>query len=267
MPAVADLDGAEEVLVPGEPVAAMICAYPGGNASPGGEALAGSRSLTSGVVAMAHDLSYLPAAVSFRGGPCTLVGGRMTNYLIRFAYSDGQALWVGSAEEVNRCVTTTNGAIGSRSYIGPSLTAAYRSGTWRLTRPSDPCQVRLGRRGQDEQMVPGNPTTVVICRLGSSSGPPPRVEHDATTAYSLAALLNSVDTRPSEHMCQNIAGTDDSKFHLLFHYADGPLANVTILTGCTPAIDNELLQAELDSRIHELLTRLGPSAAPSAPRR
>ncbi len=35
----------------------------------------------------------------------------MTNYLVRFAYADGSALWVGSAEEVNSCVTTTNGTV------------------------------------------------------------------------------------------------------------------------------------------------------------
>ncbi|TQS22791.1 hypothetical protein [Microbispora sp. KK1-11] len=80
VPAAVDVDGADESLVPGSPVRALICAYPGVNMDPGGER---------------------------------------------------PALWVGSAEEVNSCVTTTNGTVRTRSYAGKALTAAYREGTWR----------------------------------------------------------------------------------------------------------------------------------------
>ncbi|WP_440104477.1 hypothetical protein [Streptosporangium sp. H16] len=84
VPAAADLDGVEESLVPGEPVTAMICAYPGHNARPGGERLAGSRILTAEAGAMARDLDYLPVTTADPGGPCTQGGGAMTNYLIGY---------------------------------------------------------------------------------------------------------------------------------------------------------------------------------------
>ncbi|WP_182909758.1 hypothetical protein [Microbispora sp. H13382] len=137
VPAAADVDGAGESLVPGSPVRALICAYPGSNTDPGGERLAGSRTLTDQVAVMARDLAYLPVTSGEPSMDCTDMGGPMTNYLVRFAYADGSALWVGSAEEVNSCVATTNGTVRTRSYVGEALTAAYREGTWRSPWPYD----------------------------------------------------------------------------------------------------------------------------------
>ncbi|MGI5154772.1 hypothetical protein [Microbispora sp. CA-102843] len=131
VPAAVDVDGADESLVPGSPVRALICAYPGVNMDPGGEPLGGSRTLTDQAAAMARDLASLPVTTGEGDHVCTLMGGPMTNYLVRFGYADGSALWVGSAEEVNSCVVTTNGTVRTRSYVGEALTAAYREGTWR----------------------------------------------------------------------------------------------------------------------------------------
>ncbi|AWS46992.1 hypothetical protein [Streptosporangium sp. 'caverna'] len=260
VPAAADLDGIEESLVPGEPAEAMICAYPGDNAHPGGERLAGSRTLTGETKAMARDLAYLPVSTEAHGGPCTAMGGPMTNYLIRFAYPGGEALWVGSAEEVNSCVRTTNGTADSRSYIGPSLTTAYRTGTWKLSRPDDPCTGRTtGRRGQDERMVPEGPVSVLVCgEIASSDKRSPRLEHGRQVATALAETLNSPDTRPSENICHQIAGVDDRTLRLLFAYADGPPADVQISMGCKPGINNGLLQADLDDPVRDEVTRLAP---------
>jgi hypothetical protein len=135
VPDAVDVDGADESLVPGAPVRALICAYPGVNTDPGGERLGGSRTLTDQAAVMARDLAYLPVTTGRADGVCTQMGGPMTNYLVRFAYADGSALWVGSAEEANSCVTTTNGTVRTRSYVGKALTTAYREGTWRMRRP------------------------------------------------------------------------------------------------------------------------------------
>ncbi|WP_170316988.1 hypothetical protein [Acrocarpospora corrugata] len=124
VPAASGIDGAGDTLVPGEPVAATICAYPGSNMKMGRERFAGSRLLADGVQRMARDLSYLPIARD-DGWSCTMMGGPMINYLIRFDYPGGKSLWLGSAEEVNSCATTTNGTIKSRSYVGKTITAAY----------------------------------------------------------------------------------------------------------------------------------------------
>ncbi|MFB9674611.1 hypothetical protein [Streptosporangium vulgare] len=260
VPAAADLDGVEESLVPGEPVTAMICAYPGDSTRPGGERLAGSRLLTGGAGAMARDLGYLPVTASEPGGPCTRKGGAMTNYLIRFAYPRGKALWVGSAEEAGSCVTTTNGTVGSRSYIGPDITAAYRTGTWNPVRPEDPCLGFPGRRGQHERMVPGEPVSVLVCGQASYDGPAPRLEHGGETAGALAAALNSLDTLPSENTCRGTEGVRGRTLRLLFGYPDGPPAAVRILTACEPGVDNGLLQANLDENTRDQVTRLAPPA-------
>ncbi|WP_449060468.1 hypothetical protein [Planomonospora algeriensis] len=113
VPAAADIDGADESLVPGSPIQALICAYPGDNTRPGGERLAGSRTLTDQVGAMARDLGYVPVTASDRRRPCTLMGGTATSYLIRFAYPDGRALWLGEEPP-----TTSS---GSRSAIRTGL--------------------------------------------------------------------------------------------------------------------------------------------------
>jgi hypothetical protein len=260
VPAAADLDGVEESLVPGDPVQALICAYPGDNTRPGGERLAGSRTLTDQAKAMARDLRYLPVSTADVEAPCTLMGGPMTNYLIRFAYPDGQALWVGSAEEVNSCVKTTNGTASTRSYVGKGITAAYQKGTWRLVQPDDPCEGSVGRRGQNEQMVPEGSNRVLVCGENRRGGRSPRLEYGEQVAHDLTEALNSLDTVPSKNTCKGIEGADDSRFQLLFSYQDGPPAGVAIWTGCQPAINNGLLQADLDDLIRDRIVRLAPPA-------
>jgi hypothetical protein len=238
----------------------MICAYPGDNTQSGGERLSGSRTLTSETKSMARDLGYLPVSTTDPGGACTLIGGSITNYLIRFAYPDGKALWVGSAEEVNSCVRTTNGTTGSRSYVGPNITAAYRTGTWKPVRPDDPCKGRTtGRRGQDERMVPDEPISVLVCGEATSHDErPPRLEHARQVATALAATLNSPDTAPSDNTCRPITGAGRHHFRLLFGYEDGPPADVQISMGCKPGINNGLLQADLDDPVRDQVTRLAP---------
>ncbi|MFD1540700.1 hypothetical protein [Nonomuraea guangzhouensis] len=259
VPAAAEVDGVDERLVPGRPVAAMICAYPGDNTHPGGERLAGSRTLTGDAGAMVRDLGYLPLTTDDRKVICSLVGGSMTNYLVRFTYPDGGTLWVGSAEEPNGCVRTTNGTVITRSYVGPSLTAAYRTGAWRLQHPDDPCRGAADRRGQNERMVPDEPVSVLVCgEATSASARPPRLESDARTAKALAETLNSLATRPSENGCEPIAGAADKRLRLVFGYADGPPAGVRIWTSCDPSVDNTLLQASINDSLRDQLTRLAP---------
>ncbi|MER5421258.1 hypothetical protein [Streptosporangium roseum] len=259
VPAAADIDGVEESLVPGSPVKALICAYPGDNAHPGGERLAGSRTLTDQTAAMARDLAYLPVTTAGIGRPCTLMGGAMTNYLIRFAYPNGRALWVGSAEEVNHCVRTTNGTVGSSSYAGPAITTAYKDGIWRSVPPDDPCRGPGDRRGQDELMVPGRPGRLTVCRDATYVRAPYRKRHGRDVARALAKTLNSLDTVPSQNTCQGLGGANERGIRLIFDYPEGPAAAVTISMNCVPAINNGLLQADLDDRVRDQVLPLAPS--------
>ncbi|PZG22336.1 hypothetical protein C1J01_03890 [Nonomuraea aridisoli] len=264
VPAAADLDGVEESLVPGTPTSALICAYPGQNSAPGGESLAGSRTLTDQARSMAYDLGYLPVTTDRVEKACTLMGGQMTNYLIRFAYPDGQALWVGSAEEVNSCVTTTNGTIVSDSYVGPGITAAYRTGTWRLPQPEDPCDPATGRRGQDAEIVPDEPITVLVCRdePGGTSTPRPSrgLEHGEQQARELAADLNSLDTEPGGNTCRGVGGGRGEMLTLHFGYEEGPPAWVRIIPHCRPSVSNGVLAGNLDDALLGRIGRLAPLA-------
>ncbi|GAA2855987.1 hypothetical protein GCM10020220_051460 [Nonomuraea rubra] len=74
-------------------------------------------------------------------------------------------------------------------YVGRSLTAAYRTGTWRLDQPGDPCEQPLGRRGQNERMVPEGAVNVLVCRARSNRKADPRAEHGAREAAELASAL------------------------------------------------------------------------------
>ncbi|MGI5493750.1 hypothetical protein [Microtetraspora malaysiensis] len=259
VPAAADIDGVEESLVPGSPVEALICAYPGVNADPGGERLTGSRTLTDQTAAMARDLAYLPVTTAKINRPCAAMGGQMANYLIRFAYPDGRALWVGSAEDVNQCVRTTNGTVGSNAYTGSAITAAYKDGIWRSVSPDDPCWSPGDRRGQDKLMVPGRPGRLTVCRDATYARPPYRKRHGRDVARALAETLNSLDTVPSQNSCQGIGGAHERGIRLIFDYPEGPAAVVTISMDCIPAINNGLLQANLDDRARDQILRLAPS--------
>jgi hypothetical protein len=264
VPAAAGLDGVEDSLVPGTPTSALICAYPGLNSNPGGESLAGSRILTDQAKSMAYDLGYLPVTTDRLEKACTLVGGQMTNYLIRFAYPDGQALWVGSAEEVNSCVMTTNGTVVSDSYVGPSITAAYRTGTWALFPPKDPCDPATRRRGQNEQMVPDGVIKVLVCRDGLNGNSTPRpsrgLEHGEQQARELAAGLNSLDAEPGGNTCQEVGGGRREMLLLQFGYAEGPPAWVRILSHCRPSVNNGGLVGDLDDALLDRVRRLAPPA-------
>ncbi|MFC4591354.1 hypothetical protein [Sphaerisporangium corydalis] len=259
VPAVAHIAGVKTSLVPGSPEGALICAYPGDDTHPGGERLTGSRTLTDQAAPMARDLAYLPVTTADVGRPCTLMAGPMTNYLIRFAYSGGRALWVGSADEVNHCVWTTNGTVGTNSYAGTTITTAYRDGIWRPARPADPCQGPGDRRGQDELMVPGRPGRVTVCRDATYSRPPYRKRHGRDVARALAETLNTLDTVPSRNMCHGISGVHERGIRLIFDYPEGPAAAVTITMSCAPAINNGLLQADLDAHLRDRLLHLAPS--------
>ncbi|MFI7612538.1 hypothetical protein ACIBP6_15060 [Nonomuraea terrae] len=147
------------------------------------------------------------------------MGGLPTNHLLRFAYPDGRALWVGSAEEPNSCVTTTNGTAKTPAYIGPGLAAAYREGVWRLPRRADPCAGVLGRRGQGESLVSGEPVEVLVCAHGRNGDPPRRLRHGERQAREPAAELDASGAEPGGNTC---SGPSRDHFSLVFGYAEGP---------------------------------------------
>ncbi|WP_214106610.1 hypothetical protein [Acrocarpospora catenulata] len=206
---------------------------------------------------------WVPAAADIDGAAESLVpgspGGPMTNYLIRFAYPNGHALWVGSAEEVNHCVRTTNGTVGSNSYTGSAITTAYKDGIWRPVPPDDPCRGPGDRKDQDKQMVSGRPGRLTVCRDATYARPPYRKRHGRDIARDLAKTLNSLDTVPSQNTRQGLGGVNERGIRLIFDYPEGPAAAVTISMNCVPAINNGMLQADLDDHVRDQMLRLAPS--------
>lgn len=181
------------------------------------------------------------------------MGGPMINYLIRFDYRGGDSLWLGSAEEVNSCASTTNGTVSTRSYVGETITSAYRTGTWTIEPPEDPCLGDGGRRGQNERLVPGEPTSLLVCRPRPDGSVHAR--YGSEEARTFAALLNSLDTRPTHYGCQG--GSGDT-FRLMFAYPEGPRASVHIIDGCDPSVASPRLQADLNDSVRTRLARLAP---------
>ncbi|GAB1822735.1 hypothetical protein HerbRD11066_58990 [Herbidospora sp. RD11066] len=237
MPERATVYGVWDKLVPGDPVGALVCAYPGTNTDPGGERLVGQRELPGEVAeSMAGDLGYLPSGPG--PGICSLVGGRQINYLVRFDYPGGERVWLTTAEEPNRCVSTSNGVFRTPSYIGSAMTATFRTGRWSRLENEDPCWKSAGRRGQERRMVPDRPIGVLVCGKDSKGGNVGR-DHGPEVAASLAAELNSivVHTRIGVS-CQ---GPSTAHYNLQFRYEEGPGAGVTVLEGCDPSIHNGFL--------------------------
>ncbi|WP_067185526.1 hypothetical protein [Microtetraspora niveoalba] len=260
VPAATHLSGAGESLVPGTPIEAMICGYPGHNTDEGNERHAGTRTLTGGAAAaMARDLAYLPVGAADVGS-CNLKAGPMTNYLVRFTYPDGRWLWVGSADEVNACVMTTNGTASSREYIGDDITAAYLNGTWSRSRPEDPCRGPGGRRGQDTRMVPEGPTSVLVCWTDAGVPRQPRASYGRDVAEPLAAALNAAVTRRDGTPCRMKGSVPEKRtFRLIFGYPEGPPAGVWVRPGCDSATQNGLLEGDIDAAARQEVTRLAPS--------
>ncbi|TKK87540.1 hypothetical protein FDA94_17085 [Herbidospora galbida] len=221
------VDGAADMLVPGTPAGALMCAYPGDNMTDG-EALGGQRRLTADqTTRMASDLNRLPAGTG--SGACTLAGGPETNYLVRVDYAGGERVWLTTGDEVNSCTDTANGSFTTDAYLGEEMTVAYRTGKWTTPQREDPCHRSLGRRGQEFDMVPGRPVGVLVCGEDSQR------DHGRDVALALADDLNAIPARPGRGSC---TGTSTETYHLQFRYSEGPGVGVTVRVGCRPPVHN-----------------------------
>src|SRR5207248_9014621 len=112
-------------------MSALICAYRGSNTAKqqAGWALSGRRSLAGGLARLAAQLTWQPRR-STQPGPCTLVGGPQTNYLIGLTYPGGARIWVAATDDPNECVAASNGEFTSSGIIGPAVSPAFASGRW-----------------------------------------------------------------------------------------------------------------------------------------
>ncbi|NUR87561.1 MAG: hypothetical protein HOY71_26060 [Nonomuraea sp.] len=107
--------------------------------------------------------------------PPTWGGKNAGGWVPRAADLDGmrRTLVPGDPAEALICAATTNGAATSHSYIGPSLTAAYRSGDWRLVRPADPCMGRTTGAGRRSGWCPTGRCPSWCARCPATAAGPP----------------------------------------------------------------------------------------------
>ena len=235
-------------LVPDEvPTSVFICGYLGGRAQ-----LTGRRAVTANLRGLREALTWVPAG-DRRGAPCTadLQPHDGDNFLIHLTYPSG-AMWVSAPGD--HCDGSTNGTFSSTANLRASVIPAYETGAWanQPARGKDGrCGVfTQGRLGQEANLVPDHPTTLVIC-TGSPRQQVTTVSVDAIDRVVTA--LNALPTIPETYEC----GPSPDKFYdLAFEYDRGPAVIVNLTPGCQPEIDNGSLQSRSAASIVPLVEQL-----------
>jgi len=261
------IDGNSRLVPQQAPSQALICAYGLSAANPGAteSTLKGSRHLTGPLDALAADLTWLPRQPHGSTYACggMGIGIERTNYLIGLTYPSGTE-WVSSTDDEGNCTTTSNGRFASQVNIGSYVTAAYRSTKWAPIQPHnpgtghDPCVVTpVGRLGQDKQLIPGSPTSILGCSSVFRSPTSLQVTTLTDGFQPLIDALNALHTKPTTSECDEDRN-ESIYYELLVHYAQGPAVAVYIDPHCTPAIDNHSLQASDASSVTPLLQQLLP---------
>jgi hypothetical protein len=261
------IDGDSRLAPQQPPDRAVICAYRLSPANPGANEslLKGSRELNGTLDALAADLTWLPRQLPGSGYACAVMGTGLylMNYLIALTYPTGTE-WVSSTDDQGGCTTTSNGRFTSPLNIGPYVTAAYRSARWTPIRPhnpstdNDPCtRWPVGRLGQERQLIPGTPTSILVCSSISGSQASLRTTTLSHGYQHLVDALNALPTKPTQSGCQG-DGRQSIYYQLLVHYAQRPDVLLNLDPHCTPAIDNGSLQASDASSITPILEQLAP---------
>jgi hypothetical protein len=260
----AGIDAGSGLVPAATPSSAVVCAYRGSNMDKvqSGWALSGQRQL-SGDLAGIAELAWSPRKPGGQPMMCTDMGGPQTNYLLGLTYPDGTE-WVSATDEPNGCVGTTNGDFNSLSNAGAQVGASFAAGSWQPapTRamglpPAAPCLGEAtGRRGQESQMVPGQPSEVLVCRSVHDVVNPTWQTWTSTTGVgTLAAALNAPAARVSSNGCQQDAHPAEF-YEVLFRYATGPPVLVRVDERCAPSVDNGSLQSTASATLIPLLISL-----------
>jgi hypothetical protein len=257
-----DVDGRSRLAPTQPPLRALLCAYRRNrlSAGPGRLLLSQSRVLSGGLDRLAADLSWAPRLLAGEVHHCKPPTGQRTGYLIGLTYPRG-TLWVSTSTE--SCTGTDNGEFTSPASFAAQVGAALVTGTWAPappppgTTPRDPCRGHWpGRLGQETTMVPGDPISVRVC-YEAPNGSTRSASTTVRTDYRpLVQALNRLPTRPTPSPGCRSTSPPSASYTLRFGYPQGPDVLVTVQPRCSPAVDNQSLQADDWATVLPEITRL-----------
>lgn len=254
VPAKPTIGGTTDALVPDQvPSYAVVCSYPAGSnteqtPTASSYRLQSSVQVKSGLEAIPDDLGHLMAG-SGKNRPCTAMGGAQTQTLLGLQYARG-VVWVANLAEPNNCSASSNGVFTTPTSLGREFTDAARTGVWKLTTPTNPCAGGSpGRAGADKQLVPGDPTGLVVCVESKAKPVPVDLQH------RLQAAFGKLVTAPSQMYAQ-CSGAGKTAY-LVFDYAVGPRVWIQVAPRCTPQVLSDGLQADSAGEVVQLLEQGG----------
>ncbi|WP_431841562.1 hypothetical protein [Calidifontibacter indicus] len=159
-------------------------------------------------------------------------------------------VWVANLAERNNCSASSNGVFTTPTSLGREFTDAAHTGVWKLTTPTNPCAGGSpGRAGADKQLVPGDPTGLVVCVESKAKPVPLDLQH------RLQAAFGKLVTAPSQMYAQ-CSGAGKTAY-LVFDYAVGPRVWIQVAPKCTPQVLSDGLQADSADEVVQLLEQGG----------
>ena len=218
------------------PIHALACAYvsPASNRPHGNSA----RLIDNGLANIPSLMAWSPPAED-RGCTADLRATDGDLYLIGLVYPNG-TLWISAPDD--HCLGSSNGKFTAETHVATTVKSALDTGAWPKPTPPAPCTGTSGRLGQQQQMIPADPTSVTLCVL---NGITTVREGNPTQLHTVTSALNGLPHTPDggTFKCAAPSYSPAVSYTLNFAYAVGPAVTVTIFEPCTPAVHDESLQS------------------------
>ena len=231
------LDGAARLLPDRDPSTVAVCAYPTmrlQSASPLTAPFALSQRAVLDPSQRREVVDLLTWSARWNGleRACTAMAGDETAYLVGATYGDA-IMWVAATADANACSRGTNGDFVTGDPVGVPL-AAMLSG--QAMPDKKPCDASgLGRLDDDRTLAPEGTPLVTVCRLDTRSTWQ-ATQLDAARSGEVVALLRSLPTQPTDHVCEGSGKVSEARFSLVLRYAAGPAVRISVDPGCSPGV-------------------------------
>jgi hypothetical protein len=231
------LDGAARLLPERDPSSLVVCAYPTMRlmaATPLTAPFPRSERKVLNPAQRHAVVDLLTWAPRWNGGQraCTAMAGDETAYLVGASYGDA-IVWVAAKADANACSRGANGDFVTGDPVGVPLAASLAG---HATTSEQSCETSgLGRLDDDRSLVPEGSPVVTVCRL-DAKGAWQATPLDAARSGQVVALLRSLPTRPTDHVCEGAGGARDARFTIVLRYAAGPALRISVDPGCSPGV-------------------------------